>query len=111
MRDSHELANGTFPIFSAGLNPCGPTKSVAGRVNLPVSAAGATVHPGDLVVGDADGVVVIPRADVERILVLAQKKVDAEAARIAAIRKGDTRPGWLEKELRAAGMLAEGEAL
>lgn len=74
VRDSHELANGTFPIFSAGLNPCGPTKSVAGRVNLPVSAAGATVHPGDLVVGDADGVVVIPRADVERILVLAQKR-------------------------------------
>ncbi|GCB02754.1 RraA family protein [Ralstonia sp. SET104] len=111
VRDSHELANGVFPIFSAGLNPCGPTKSVAGRVNLPVSAAGATVHPGDLVVGDADGVVVIPREDVERILVLAQKKVDAEAARIAAIRKGDTRPGWLEKELRAAGMLAEGEVL
>ncbi len=69
------------------------------------------MHPGDLVVGDADGVVVIPREDVERILVLAQKKVDAEAARIAAIRKGDTRASWLEKELRAVGMLAEGEAL
>jgi hypothetical protein len=37
--------------------------------------------------------------------------VDAEAARIAAIRKGDTRASWLEKELRAVGMLAEGEAL
>lgn len=111
VRDSHELANGDFPVFSAGLNPCGPTKSVAGRVNSPISAGGTTVNPGDLIVGDADGVVVVPRADVPRILELAQKKVDSEAKRIAAIKSGDTRATWLEKELRAVGMLAEGEAL
>jgi RraA family protein len=112
VRDAHELANGEFPVFSAGLNPCGPTKGVAGRVNYPVSVGGAAVNPGDLIVGDADGVVVIPRQDVEQILVLAQKKLDAETARIAAIRNGGAlRPEWVEKELRAAGMLAEGEAL
>jgi RraA family protein len=111
VRDSHELAQGEFPVFSAGLNPCGPTKSVAGRVNAPISVAGASVNPGDLIVGDADGVVVIPKDDVARIIELAQKKLDAETARLAAIRKGDTRAGWLEKELRAAGMLAEGEVL
>ncbi|SAK84876.1 diguanylate cyclase [Caballeronia glebae] len=111
VRDSHELAQGDFPVFSAGLNPCGPTKSVAGRVNFPISVAGASVNPGDLIVGDADGVVVIPKNDVARIVELAQKKLDAETARIAAIRKGDTRAGWLEKELRAAGMLVEGEVL
>lgn len=111
VRDAHELANGDYPIFSAGLNPCGPTKSVAGLVNHPISAGGTAVNPGDLVVGDADGVVVIPRADVARIVELAQKKLDMETARIAAIHKGDVRPGWLDKELRAAGMLAEGEAL
>ncbi|KIG01412.1 RraA family protein [Caballeronia concitans] len=111
VRDAHELANGDYPIFSAGLNPCGPTKSVAGLVNHPISAGGTAVKPGDLVVGDADGVVVIPRADVARIVELAQKKLDTETARIAGIHKGDVRPGWLDKELRAAGMLAEGEAL
>lgn len=111
VRDSHELANGEFPVFSAGLNPCGPTKSVAGRVNVQISAGGTTINPGDLIVGDADGVVVIPRDDVPTILELAQKKVDAESRRIAAIKNGDTRASWLEKELRAAGMLAEGEAL
>ncbi|MCC8395549.1 RraA family protein [Paraburkholderia sp. MMS20-SJTR3] len=111
VRDAHELANGDYPIFSAGLNPCGPTKSVAGRVNAPISMGGAPVNPGDLVVGDADGVVVIARHDVARIIDLAQKKLDMETARIAAIHKGDVRPGWVEKELRAAGMLAEGEAL
>ncbi|WP_175943149.1 RraA family protein [Caballeronia sp. BCC1704] len=111
VRDAHELASGDYPIFSAGLNPCGPTKSVAGLVNHPISAGGTAVNPGDLVVGDADGVVVIPRADVARIVELAQKKLDMETARIAAIHKGDVRPGWLDKELRAAGMLAEGEVL
>ncbi|MBN3850134.1 MULTISPECIES: RraA family protein [Burkholderiaceae] len=112
VRDSHELANGAFPVFSAGLNPCGPTKGVAGRVNHPIAVAGAAVKPGDLIVGDADGVVVIAREEVEQILVLAQKKLDAETARIAAIRNGEAlRPAWVEKELRAAGMLAEGEAL
>lgn len=112
VRDSHELANGDYPIFSAGLNPCGPTKSVAGQVNHPISLGGAPVNPGDLIVGDADGVVVVPREDVARIVELAQKKLDAETARIAGILKGDAlRPSWLEKELRAAGMLAEGEAL
>ncbi|CAJ0892086.1 4-hydroxy-4-methyl-2-oxoglutarate aldolase/4-carboxy-4-hydroxy-2-oxoadipate aldolase [Ralstonia sp. LMG 32965] len=111
VRDSHELANGDYPIFSAGLNPCGPTKSVAGRVNHPISAGGAAVNPGDLVVGDADGVVVIPRADVPRIVELAQKKLDAETARIAEIHQGGLRRGGLDKDLRAVGMLAEGEAL
>jgi regulator of RNase E activity RraA len=111
VRDAHEIASGDFPVFSAGLNPCGPTKSVAGLVNHPISAGGTAVNPGDLVVGDADGVVVIPRADVARIVELAQKKLDSETARIAAIHRGDGRAGWLEKELRAVGMLAEGEAL
>ncbi|SAL82431.1 diguanylate cyclase [Caballeronia terrestris] len=111
VRDSHELANGVFPVFSAGLNPCGPTKGVAGRVNKPISAGGATVNPGDLIVGDADGVVVIPRDQVAAVIELAQKKLDAETKRIEAIRNGDTRAAWLEKELRAVGMLADDEAL
>lgn len=111
VRDAHELANGSYPIFAAGLNPCGPTKSVAGLVNAPISAGDTAINPGDLIVGDADGVVVIPRNDVARIIELAQKKLDMETARIAAIHRGDVRPGWIEKELRAAGMLAEGEAL
>jgi RraA family protein len=111
-RDAHELANSDYPIFSAGLNPCGPTKSVAGFVNTPISLGGTPVNPGDLVVGDVDGVVVIPRQDVARIVELAQKKLDGETARINGILKGEAlRPSWLEKELRAVGMLAEGEAL
>ena len=111
VRDADALAQGNYPVFAAGLNPSGPTKSIPGRVNHPVSVAGASIEPGDLVVGDADGVVVIARQDVERIIALAAKKLDAETRRIAGIKQGDLRPGWLEGALRAAGMLAEGESL
>lgn len=111
VRDADALAQGSYPVFAAGLNPSGPTKIIPGRVNHPVSVAGASIEPGDLVVGDADGVVVIAKQDVERIIALAAKKLDAETRRIAGIKQGDLRPGWLEGALRTAGMLAEGESL
>lgn len=111
VRDADALRANGFPIFSAGLNPCGPTKSVAGRVNYPASVAGAAIQPGDLIIGDVDGVVVLSREAVPALLELAQKKLDAESRRIAAIRDGDIRAPWLEKALFAAGMLIEGEEL
>ncbi|CAK6495271.1 4-hydroxy-4-methyl-2-oxoglutarate aldolase/4-carboxy-4-hydroxy-2-oxoadipate aldolase [Pantoea sp. Nvir] len=111
VRDADALRENGFPVFSAGLNPCGPTKSIAGRVNYPTSVAGASIEPGDLIIGDADGVVVLPREAVPALLDLAQKKLDAENKRIAGIRDGDIRAPWLEKALRNAGMLADGEAL
>ncbi|HAB24359.1 MAG TPA: methyltransferase [Pantoea sp.] len=111
VRDSDALAQGAFPVFSAGLNPCGPTKSIAGRVNYPVSVAGAAIQPGDLVIGDADGVVVLPREEVAALLELAQKKLDSENRRLQAIRQGDIRAPWLEEALRAADMLNDGEML
>ncbi|MEZ3499848.1 RraA family protein [Pantoea sp. KPR_PJ] len=111
VRDADAICESAFPVFSAGLNPCGPTKSIAGRVNFPTSVAGAAIEPGDLIVADADGVVVLPREAVPALLVQAQKKLDGENKRLAGIREGDIRAPWLENALRAAGMLSEGENL
>lgn len=111
IRDKLEVLELGFPVFSAGFNPAGPTKFVPGRINHPISAGGAMVNPGDLVVGDADGVVVIERAKAPAMLVLADKKVVDEAARIDAIARGDTASKWLPAALRAAGILKEGEQL
>ena len=111
IRDKLELLELDFPVFSAGFNPAGPTKYVPGRINHPISAGGAVVNPGDLVVGDADGVVVIERAKAPAMLALADKKVADEAARIEAIARGDTASKWLPAALRAAGVLKEGESL
>ncbi|ADU98125.1 RraA family protein [Alicycliphilus denitrificans] len=111
IRDKLELLELGFPVFSAGFNPAGPTKFVPGRINHPISCAGASVFPGDLVVGDADGVVVIERAKAPAMMALAVKKVADEAARIEAIARGDTASKWLPAALRAAGVLKEGEEL
>jgi len=71
-----------------------------------------TVNPGDLVVGDADGVTVIEREKAASLLPLAEEKVAAETQRIADIRSRKAlRPKWLEGALRAAGVIGEGETL
>jgi regulator of RNase E activity RraA len=112
IRDSLELRELGFPVFAVGANPNGPTKFVPGRINWPISCGGIAVAPGDLVVGDADGVVVIEREKAATLMDAAQKKVDDETTRIAAIKQGkDLRPKWLEGSLRAAGLLKEGETL
>ena len=111
IRDKLEILELDFPVFSAGFNPAGPTKYVPGRINHPISAGGAVVNPGDLVVGDADGVVVIEREKAPGMLALADKKVADEAARIESIARGDTAAKWLPAALRAAGVLKEGETL
>ena len=83
-----------------------------GRINWPVSVGGIGVNPGDLIVGDADGVVVVEREKAASLLDLAEKKLLDETARIADIRqKKNLRPGWLDGALRAAGLLRDGEKL
>lgn len=112
VRDSEAIRELGFPMYAAGLNPNGPTKSVAGRVNHPISIGGVTVNPGDLVVGDADGVTVIERAKAAAMLPLAHEKVAAETRRIAQIKSREAlAPSWLGAALRAAGVLKEGETL
>ena len=110
-RDSLEIDELDYPLFSVGTNPNGPTKCIGGRIGHPVSVGGVTVHPGDFVIGDADGVVVVEREKIEGLLPLAAKKVNDEAARIAAIKSGDTVAKWLNAALRTAGVLNEGETL
>ena len=111
-RDSVALRELGFPMFAAGLSPNGPTKGVGGRINHPVSVGGITVFPGDLVVGDADGVTVIERSKAAAMLPLAAEKIAAESKRIADIQsRKQLTPDWLLPALRAAGVLGEGETL
>jgi RraA family protein len=112
VRDTEAIRALGFPMYAIGANPNGPSKLVPGRINWPVSVGGVTVQPGDLVVADADGVVVVETAKVPTVLELAKKKLADEAARIDGIRSGkQLRPTWLDGALRKAGVLAEGETL
>lgn len=112
VRDSEAIRELGFPFYAAGCNPNGPTKSVAGRINHPISIGGVSICPGDLVVGDADGVTVIERAKAPAMLPLAEQKTQDEEKRIADIRAGKAlRPAWVDEALRKAGVLAEGQTL
>jgi len=110
-RDSTEIADLEFPVFCVGTNPNGPTKNVAGRIGHPISVGGVSVEPGDFILADDDGVVVVERSRLAGLLPLAHAKVTDEAARLESIRRGATAAAWLDKALRTAGVLAEGETL
>jgi 4-hydroxy-4-methyl-2-oxoglutarate aldolase len=111
VRDTEDCARGSFPIFAAGANPNGPLKNSGGRINWPVSLAGTAVNPGDLIVGDADGVVVLPRETADEIVRAAQAKVDAESERMAAIGRGEVAQAWVGESLKSLGLLGANEKL
>jgi 4-hydroxy-4-methyl-2-oxoglutarate aldolase len=111
VRDTTELAERGYPIFAAGRNPAGPTKGIPGRLGIPICVAGAPVNPGDLVVGDADGVVVIPRNDVDAVLTAAARKLADEQQRLREIAGGSLISPWLDDALRAAGVIERSESI
>lgn len=111
VRDSLEIDEMDYPVFSAGTNPNGPTKQIGGRIGHPISVGGVTVNPGDFIIGDGDGVVVVEREKIESLLPLAAEKVAAEARRIAQIKEGNTQAPWLNAALVSAGVIKSGEAL
>jgi 4-hydroxy-4-methyl-2-oxoglutarate aldolase len=110
-RDVATLRESSMAVFANGRNPAGPTKGLDGRIGVPISLGGVSVEPGDLVIGDCDGVVVIPRADVDKVLKAAEKKVELEAQRLAEIRAGILVSPWLDDALRAASVIGVDETL
>ncbi|HWI12609.1 MAG TPA: RraA family protein [Burkholderiales bacterium] len=108
VRDVEALTAKNFPVFAFGYNPCGPTKRIPGRVNHPISVGGMAVNPGDLVVADADGVVVIERERVAEVIELGRKKVADERKRLDGIaRREQLTPTWLAPALKEAGVEIE----
>ncbi|QLG28932.1 4-carboxy-4-hydroxy-2-oxoadipate aldolase/oxaloacetate decarboxylase [Halorarum halophilum] len=77
-RDSRDIAEMEFPVYGRGVNPQGPLKQDPGSINVTISCGGVSVDPGDIVVGDDDGVAVIPGHGAEKVLELAHQKLAAE---------------------------------
>ena len=93
-----------IPTFARGLTPNSPFKDGPGTVGLPVSLGGVTVGPGDLVVGDADGVVVVPREEVSEVSAALAAVARKEAAMEAAAAGGLGQPAWLDDVLAGDGV-------
>lgn len=90
VRDSREIIRMGFPVFSAGLCVRGTAKATLGSINHPICIGGEIVRPGDLIVGDADGVVVVPLEEAPDILRLAEERTAKEAAVMDRLRAGES---------------------
>lgn len=105
IRDVDGITRLGFPSFSRAVSPGSCDKDGPGEINVPVSCGGTVVCPGDIVVGDSDGVAVVPRQDAEAILVLVAALVDREAKRIAEIMGGGLFKGEIDDTLRRHGVV------
>lgn len=88
-RDAHEIAEMRFPLWSRAISAKGTVKATIGSVNVPVVCAGVQVHPGDVVVADDDGVVIVRRADAETVVKAGEEREKKEAASRARLEKGE----------------------
>lgn len=96
VRDIQGLREVGLPIFARGLSPNSPGKTGPGSVGLPVSLGGEVVTPGDLVLADEDGVVVVPREQAETVLAAIEGVRAKEARMEAAVQAGARAPDWLD---------------
>jgi 4-hydroxy-4-methyl-2-oxoglutarate aldolase len=85
VRDVDATAALNFPVFARGISIKGTTKKQAGYLNSPINIAGVTVNPGDIILGDTDGVVVVPLEEAEKVLVSARKIIERESRMLEAI--------------------------
>jgi RraA family protein len=88
LRDVAEIRERDFPVYARGVTHRGPYKDGPGEINVPVSVGGMVVNPGDIVVGDQDGLLAIPQQGIEELIDKARAHLAAEAQTIQAMKEG-----------------------
>lgn len=104
IRDAGAFYEADFPCYATSVSHRGPYKLGPGTINCPVTVGGQVVHPGELVVGDEDGVVSFAVDDAERLLSAIKATAANEAAIKAEIATGNVEQSWMRKVLSAHGL-------
>lgn len=99
IRDSEEIGEMDFPVYAKGITPNGPYKNGPGEIGGVISLGGIIIHPGDIVVGDADGVVVIKPEEAEYLAKKAKDYNAMEDGIRKGIEKGEYIRPWVDKKL------------
>ena len=103
LRDLDGFRDTNLPTFAVGVTHRGPYKNGPGEINTPINLGGMVIEPGDLILGDADGVLAVPYADAETVLKAAQAKQVSEEKLMAAIHAGENDRTWVDKALEMTG--------
>lgn len=101
VRDLDALQEMEMPVYATGSTPGGPHKDGPGEINVPIACGGISVHPGDIVMGDADGIIIIPLKDAPAVLDAAQKFSQQDVAKVQSARNGTSNRAWVLKKLQA----------
>lgn len=103
VRDVAECRETGLPIYSIGLTPVGPTKNGTGQINTPISCGGVIINPGDIVVGDEDGVVIVRKEEASAVLDRTHERMNLEQQWFDQIERGETILMDSDDDLRALG--------
>ena len=105
IRDVDELSQMEHMfLYATGSTPGGPYKEGPGEINVPISVGNIAVRAGDIVLGDSDGVIIIPREDAPKILEAAIPFAAADAGKVEAARAGNTKRQWVVETLEKKGV-------
>ena len=96
IRDVGAIRARDFPVYARGVTHRGPYKNGPGEINVPVAVGGMVVHPGDVVVGDDDGVLAIAPEDAAAVMEAAQRQGEKEAAVLRSITEGRFDRTWID---------------
>ncbi len=111
IRDSREIIEMGFPVFSVGFAIRGTVKSTLGLINYPTVFGGAMVEPGDIILGDDDGIVIIKRSEAEEVLQKSMNRVKAEEEKTKVLMTGISSVEYnkLTKVFEDLGLVEEGK--
>jgi regulator of RNase E activity RraA len=103
VRDAAWIRQHDFPIFAAGISHRGPYKDGPGEINTAIAIDGMVIEPGDLLIGDDDGLVCVPYEHTDQVYAAASAKREAEEKQMLAIADGRNDRTWVDAALQRLG--------